>query len=249
MRMLRGKCVDTGGSTNLTKGEVYYLFPHGGQAYCASRFPRAGSHFGAYQKNHFELVNVANDVPAQVLNKYLARVVKPPSHFYLIDEEYIITEARADGYYSVFFKHRPDGPPIGAYKRTDCFERIVPLEESATDKATVFEVGDIVEIVDASIIGRKHYENGIQATVIENFYGCISIQRNEPVDKMVISSVLLVGEDLQAIRKVGSRTVLEAAMVNDKQEKVQKTIEMVHNVPEIVNAPVKKQKYEQLSLF
>lgn len=247
--MLQGKCVDTGGSTNLTKGEVYYFFPHGGQAYYASRFPRAGSHFGAYQKNHFELVDVAIDVPTQVLNKYLARVVKSPSHFYRIDEEYIITEPREDGYYSVFFKHRPDGPPIGAYKRTDCFERIVPLEESATDKATVFEVGDIVEIVDASIIGRKHYENGIQATVIENFYGCISIQRNEPVDKMVISSVLLVGEDLQAIRKVGSRTVLEAAMVNDKQEKVRKTIEMVHIVPEIVNAPVKKQKYEQLSLF
>ena len=39
---------------------------------------------------------------------------------------------------------------------------------------------------------------------------------------MVISSVLLVGEDLQAIRKVGLRTVLEAAMENDKQEKVQK---------------------------
>ena len=100
--MLQGKCVDTGGSTNLTKGEVYYLFPHGGQAYYASRFPRDGSHFGAYQKNHFELVDVAIDVPAQVLNKYLARVVKSPSHFYRIDEEYIITEPRADGYYSVF---------------------------------------------------------------------------------------------------------------------------------------------------
>ncbi|UKJ43478.1 hypothetical protein [Lysinibacillus sp. ACHW1.5] len=133
-------------------------------------------------------------------------------------------------------------PPIGAYKRTDCFERIVPLEKLATETAIVFEVGDIVEIADASIIGRKHYENGIQATVIENFYGCMSIQRNEPVDNMVISSVLLVGEDLQAIRKVGSRTVLEAAMVNDKQEKVQETVETVH-------VPSKKQEYEQLSLF
>ena len=35
-----GKCVDTSGSTNLTKGELYYLFPHGGHAYCASRFLR-----------------------------------------------------------------------------------------------------------------------------------------------------------------------------------------------------------------
>ncbi|WP_313150847.1 hypothetical protein [Lysinibacillus capsici] len=247
--MLQGKCVDTGGSTNLTKGELYYLFPHGGHAYCASRFPRPGSHFGTYQKNHFELVDVAIDAPAQVLNKYLARVVKPPSHFYRTDEEYIITEPKADGYYSVFFKHRPDGPPIGAYKRTECFERIVSFEESATETTTIFEVGDIVEIVDASLIRHKHYENGVQATVIENFYGCIAIKRNELVDRKVISSVLLIGEELQAIRKVGSRTVLEAAMVNDKQETVQKTIEMMHDVPEIVNAPVKKQKYEQLSLF
>ena len=247
--MLQGKCIDNGGSMNLTKGEVYYLFPHGGHAYCASRFPRPGSHFGAYQKNHFELVDVAIDAQAQVLNKYLARVVKPPSHFYQIDEEYIITEPRADGYYCVFFKHRPDDPPIGAYKRNDCFERIVSLEESVKDTATIFEVGDIVEIIDASIIKRKHYENGVQATVIENFYGCISIKRNELVDRKVISSVLLIGEELQAIRKVGSRTVLEEDMVNDKQEKVRKTIEIVHDVPEIENIPVKKQKYEQLSLF
>lgn len=247
--MLQGKCVDTGGSANLTKGELYYLFPHGGHAYCASRFPRPGSHFGAYQKNHFELVDVAIDAPAQVLNKYLARVVKPPSHFYQIDEEYIITEPRADGYYCVFFKHRPDDPPIGAYKRNDCFERIVSLEESVKDTATIFEVGDIVEIIDASIIKRKHYENGVQATVIENFYGCISIQRNEPVDKMVISSVLLVGEDLQAIKKVKLRTLLEAVMVNDKPKNVKKSIEMVHDVPEVVKASVRKQKYEQLSLF
>ena len=177
--MLQGKCVDTGGSTNLTKGELYYLFPHGGHAYCASRFPRPGSHFGAYKKNHFELVDVAIDAPTQILNKYLARVVKPLSHFYLIDEEYIITEPKADGYYSVFFKHRPDGPPIGAYKRTECFERIVLFEESATDIASV----------------------------------------------------------------------LEAATVNEKLEKVQETVEMVNDMPEIVNAPVKKQKYEQLSLF
>ncbi|MEA0552941.1 hypothetical protein U1P98_04355 [Lysinibacillus irui] len=247
--MLQGKCIDNGGSINLTKGEVYYLFPHGGHAYCASRFPRPGSHFGTYQENHFELVDVAIDAPARVLNKYLARVVKPPSHFYQIDEEYIITEPRADGYYSVFFKHRPDGPPIGAYKRTECFERIVNHEESAKDTATIFEVGDIVEIIDASIIKRKHYENGVQATVIENFYGCISIQRNEPIDRMVIGSVLLVGEELQAIRKVGSRTVLEAVMVKNKQEMVNQTATIECEISETVKVPVKKQKYEQLSLF
>ncbi len=53
---------------HFTKGELYYLFPHGGHAYCASRFPRPESHFGTYQKNHFELVDVAIDAPAQVFN-------------------------------------------------------------------------------------------------------------------------------------------------------------------------------------
>lgn len=67
--------------------------------------------------------------------------------------------------------------------------------------------------MDASLIRHKHYENGEQATVIENFYGCISIKRNELVDRKDISSVLLIGEELQAIRKVGSRPVLEAVMV------------------------------------
>lgn len=84
--MFQGKCIDTGGSTILRKGELYYLFPHGGHAYCASRFPRLRSHFGMYQKDRFELVDVAFNAPEQVLNKYLARVVKPPSHFYQIDE-------------------------------------------------------------------------------------------------------------------------------------------------------------------
>lgn len=201
-----------------------------------------------YQKDRFELVDVAFDAPEQVLNKYLARVVKPPSYLYQIDEEYIITEPRADGYYSVFFRHRPDGPPIGAYKRTNCFERIMHLEESATETATIFKVGDIVEIIDALLIGRKHYGNGVQAIVKENFYGCVSIQRNEPVNKMGISSVLLVGEDLQAIKKVKLRTVLEPIMINDKQEKVNQTAEIVCEISETVKVPVKNQKYEQLSL-
>lgn len=246
VKMLLGRCVDPGPSSNLKKGEVYYLFPHGGLAYYASRFPRAESHFGAYQRSRFELVTV--DAPTQAPIRYLARVVKPPSHFYLIGEEYIITEPREDGYYCVYYKHRPDGPPIGAFKRIDCFERVVPIKESEADKATVFEVGDIVEIMDASLIRRKHYENGAQATVIENFYGCISIQLNERIDKKNIASVLLVGEDLQAIRKVGSRTVLEA-VTNDIPKLVQKTADFVHDKPEMVNIPTKHQKYEQLSLF
>ncbi|WP_016993153.1 hypothetical protein [Lysinibacillus boronitolerans] len=85
--------------------------------------------------------------------------------------------------------------------------------------------------------------------MIENFYGCISIKRNELVDRKDISSVLLIGDELQAIRKVGSRPVLEAVMVNDKQEKVNQTTKIECEISEIVKLPVKKQKYEQLSLF
>ncbi|KOY81556.1 hypothetical protein I6G82_08470 [Lysinibacillus macroides] len=155
--MLLGRCVDPGPSSNLKKGEVYYLFPHGGLAYCASRFPRIGSKFGIYQKSRFELVEVAIDTPAQAPNKYLARVINPPSHFYQVGEEYIITEPRTDGYYSVYYKHRSDGPPIGAYRRTDCFERVIPIKESEADKATVFEVGarTVPEAVKVNVAAKQ----------------------------------------------------------------------------------------------
>ena len=242
--MLQGKCVDAGACTNLKVGEEYFLFPHGGLAYNVSRFPHPGAHFGTYQKSRFELIDAAMEVPVQITSKYLARVVKPPSHFYLIGEEYIITEPRENGYYSVFLKSRPNHGPVGSY-RSNYFEIIEPYEvtEAAVEKdksntlhasQNVFEVNDIVEIMDESLIRRKHYENGKQATVIENFYGCISIQLNEPVDKKVIGSVLLVGDELQAIKKV----------VSAQTEAV-----VEHDMPEMVNTPVGKQKYEQLSLF
>ncbi|MGE7112709.1 hypothetical protein [Lysinibacillus sp. NPDC047702] len=237
--MLQGKCIDAGACTNLKVGEEYYLFPHGGLAYNVSRFPHTGAHFGTYQKSRFELVDAAMKVSTQIKSKYLARVVKPPSHFYRVGEEYVITEPKANGYYDVFLKSRPDVAPVGSYKNTSCFERIEHLGDS---EASV--VGDIVEIMDESLIRRKHYENGKQATVIENFYGCISIQLNkQPVDKKVIGSVLLVGSELQAIKKVVSDPVLkEADMANDMPKKVRKKTETV-------NEPGKKQKYEQLSLF
>ncbi len=169
--MLQGKCINANASTNLIVGEIYYLFPHGGLAYEVSRFPHVGSHFGAYQKSQFELVVAAKPLSTPAVNKYLARVVKPPSHFYRVSEEYVITEPSENGYYSVFFKHRPDGPPIGAYKNATYFERVEPFRVS------------------------------------------------------------------------------KAVVVNDIPEMVQKTAETVDDMSEMVNAPIKNQKYEQLSLF
>ncbi len=46
--------------------------------YEVSRFPHVGSHFGAYQKGHFELVETVMHLSTPIVNKYLARVVKPP---------------------------------------------------------------------------------------------------------------------------------------------------------------------------
>ncbi|MBG9479392.1 hypothetical protein [Lysinibacillus sphaericus] len=53
---MQGLCIKETNSSNLKKGKKYYLFPDGGNAYYASRFPRKGSHFGAYQKHYFEIV-------------------------------------------------------------------------------------------------------------------------------------------------------------------------------------------------
>lgn len=63
--VLQGVCVDLGGSTNLKIEETYYLFPHGGQAFNVSRFPRKGSHFGTYQKNRFEVIDPVDDWPTE----------------------------------------------------------------------------------------------------------------------------------------------------------------------------------------
>ncbi|MED4077572.1 hypothetical protein P4645_15260 [Lysinibacillus fusiformis] len=67
----------------------------------------------------------------------------------------------------------------------------------------MFQQGDVVEIVDDAYIAighprlSKHYKNSMIATVLENFYGCISIQT-----KKNVSSILLVGEEINAIRKI-----------------------------------------------
>ncbi|MGE7113924.1 hypothetical protein [Lysinibacillus sp. NPDC047702] len=167
----KGKCVDAGVCTNLKVGEEYFLFPHGGLAYNVSRFLHPGAHFGTYQKSRFELIEAAVKVPAQITSKYLARVVKPPSHFYRVGEEYVITEPKANGYYDVFLKTRPNVAPVGSYKNTSCFECIEPFED------------------------------------------------------------------------------VEAVVVNEMPKMVQKMDEVVHDIPEMVNVSVKKQIYEQLSLF
>lgn len=168
---MRGRCIQAPEKSNLVEGEIYYLFPHGGLAYNVSRFPHPGAHFGTYQKSRFELVDVVMDAPVKVPNKYLARVVKPPSHFYRIGEEYVITEPRSNDYYSVFLKTCSDVAPVGSYKNTSCFEYIEPFKE------------------------------------------------------------------------------VEATVVNDKPKMVHTKVETVHDMPETVNAPVIKQKYEQMSLF
>lgn len=56
VHLMQGLCIHAPDKSNLIVGETYYLYPHGGLAYHASRFPRPGSHFGTYQKSRFEIV-------------------------------------------------------------------------------------------------------------------------------------------------------------------------------------------------
>lgn len=141
--MLQGKCVDAGACTNLKVGEEYYLFSHGGLAYNVSRFPHPGAHFGTYQKSRFELVDAVMEVQTQITSKFLARVVKPPSHFYRVGEEYVITEPRANGYYSVFLTSRPNHCPIGSYK-SNYFDIIEPYE--VTEAAVEHDMPEMVNV-------------------------------------------------------------------------------------------------------
>ncbi|MFY0521618.1 hypothetical protein ACOMCU_27985 [Lysinibacillus sp. UGB7] len=65
MKTMQGLCMDSGNSTNLQNGDIYYLFPHGGQAFNVSRFPRKGSHFGTYQKDRFKIVEDEDKWPQE----------------------------------------------------------------------------------------------------------------------------------------------------------------------------------------
>ncbi len=162
---MRGRCIQAPEKSNLVEGEIYYLFQHGGLAYNVSIFPHPGAHFGTYQKSRFELVEAAVDVPTQTTSKYLARVVKPPSHFYMVGEEYVITEPKVNGYYSVFLKSRPNHGPIGSY-RSNYFEIIEPYEviEAAVvnDMLKVVQkkvktVNDLPEMANVPV-GKTKYE-------------------------------------------------------------------------------------------
>lgn len=54
--MLHIECIDTTNSNTLVEGNLYYGFPTGGGALYVSRFPREGSHMGAYQRSRFNIL-------------------------------------------------------------------------------------------------------------------------------------------------------------------------------------------------
>lgn len=54
--MLYIECIDTMNCNTLQEGNLYYGFPTGGKALYVSRFPREGSHMGAYQRSRFNIL-------------------------------------------------------------------------------------------------------------------------------------------------------------------------------------------------
>lgn len=95
-----GRCVEATNTTNLVVGETYYLFPHGGSAYYVSRFPRKGSHIGAYQKHYFELVDETENDTSEMVNEtiefehgkvYKARLSNAPNEHYENGGTYYLT--------------------------------------------------------------------------------------------------------------------------------------------------------------
>lgn len=85
---LKGICVDDSYSVNLKKGEIYYLFPCGKFAYYASRFNDRDAHFGAYQKNRFQLLEKLDNQSFVAGERYKAYLWKdgllsPKGYYYL----------------------------------------------------------------------------------------------------------------------------------------------------------------------
>lgn len=148
---MRGICIQAPEKSNLINGKEYYLFPHGSHAVEASLFPHPGSHFGTYQKSRFQIIDEQKIIDfgneAESPKKFLARVVMPPSKFYIVGEEYIVSESNANGYYDVFFKTQPDCAPIGSYKKSEYFELIERYrEEPSAAKKIRAEENDLVTV-------------------------------------------------------------------------------------------------------
>lgn len=53
---MKGRCIDTGGSTVLEKGEVYHLFLNGPDHFYVSKFDNKNAHFGCFGRRFFEPV-------------------------------------------------------------------------------------------------------------------------------------------------------------------------------------------------
>ncbi|WP_458412756.1 hypothetical protein ACNQFZ_18390 [Schinkia sp. CFF1] len=54
--MLQGICIDTGQTTVLEKGKLYFLFQNGETHFYVSKFPRIDSHTGCYKANRFQII-------------------------------------------------------------------------------------------------------------------------------------------------------------------------------------------------
>ena len=59
--MLKGICVDVGGTTFLEKGKTYFLFPNGPRHYYVSRFPKAHAHMGCFRSSLFGIIQERED--------------------------------------------------------------------------------------------------------------------------------------------------------------------------------------------
>lgn len=84
---------------------------------------------GTYALQDFEKIKELPIAKTEAVypRKFLARVNDGRNYNYRIGDEYIISEPRADGYYSVYLKSRPDHAPVGSYI-TNFFEVVAPFE-------------------------------------------------------------------------------------------------------------------------
>lgn len=74
---MKGVCINDFNSSILKKGEIYYLFPCGKNAFYVSHFNRVTAHFGAFSKSRFEIVEERTKSSTTIQNSQK----KQPSSF------------------------------------------------------------------------------------------------------------------------------------------------------------------------
>ncbi|MFY0516382.1 hypothetical protein ACOMCU_00935 [Lysinibacillus sp. UGB7] len=152
--MLHIECIDSTNSNTLENGNLYYGFPTGGGALYVSRFPREGSHMGAFQRSRFNILTeedfIAKKEALEV--KPVALVSKLFKQEVALEKEGIIKEIiEADQ----VIEEVVEEATIELVERSDVKKRTSDIENDQKVEAIQESVTKGIDLIDEEILSSE----------------------------------------------------------------------------------------------